>query len=112
MCGKTETPSAYQPLNDPRTAALEAMDAMRTNDLRTTPPLRGTNGISRIYPFWGKVQGFPGNFLDPLAAYAAVLVACACGAAAAVGFAGYTLGNIWVVVTLAAVAALAERSSV
>jgi putative nucleotidyltransferase with HDIG domain len=88
------------------------MDAMRTNDLRTTPPLRGTNGISRIYPFWGKVQGFPGNFLDPLAAYAAVLVACACGAAAAVGFAGYTLGNIWVVVTLAAVAALAERSSV
>jgi putative nucleotidyltransferase with HDIG domain len=112
MCGKTETPSAYQPLNDPRTAALEAMDAMRTNDLRTTPPLRGTNGISRIYPFWGRVQGVPRNLLDPLAAYAAVLVVSACGVAVAVGSAGYTAGNIWVVLTLAAVAALAERSSV
>jgi putative nucleotidyltransferase with HDIG domain len=104
---------AYQPLNDPRTAALEAMDAMRTNDLRTTtPPLRGTNGISRIYPFWGKVQGAGRNLCDPLAAYAAALVACAGGIAGAVGFAGYTLGNIWVVLTLAGVAALAERSSV
>jgi putative nucleotidyltransferase with HDIG domain len=104
---------AYQPLNDPRTAALEAMDAMRTNDLRTTnPPLRGTNGISRIYPFWGKVQGVARNLFDPLAVYAAVLVACAFAIAGAVGLAGYTLGNIWVVLTLAGVAALAERSSV
>ncbi len=89
------------------------MDAMRTNDLRTTtPPVRGTNGVSRIYPFWGRVQGVRKNLFEPLGVYALILVAGAFALAAAVESAGYTLGNIWVVITLAGVAALAERSSV
>ena len=89
------------------------MDAMRTNDLRTTkPPVRGTNGISRIYPFWGKVQEVYRNLTEPVALYALGLGVAAVVSALALAGAGYTLGNIWVVMTLATVAALAERSSV
>jgi putative nucleotidyltransferase with HDIG domain len=88
------------------------MDAMRTNDLRTTPPLRGTNGTPRIYPFWGKVQGRQENLLSPLTIYAAVLVGSAAVVGLALAWAGFGVGNVWVVLTLAVVAALAERSSV
>jgi putative nucleotidyltransferase with HDIG domain len=103
----------YQPLNDPRTAAPDAMDAMRTNDLRTTnPPLRGTNGNPRIYPFWVKLQEVGQNLLEPLAIYAIALMWAAAAMALVLVLAGYTVGNVWVVLTLAAVAALAERSSV
>ena len=97
----------YQPLNEPRTAAVEAMDAMRTNDLRMTPPSGGTNGSVRIYPFWGRFQDVPPRFRS-LVAYAFALLALATLIAAAVSAAGYPLGNVWVVLTLAAVAALAE----
>jgi putative nucleotidyltransferase with HDIG domain len=88
------------------------MDAMRTNDLRTTPPSRGTNGIPSIYPFWGRTQEVRANLLNPVAIYAAALMSGAAVIALAAGSAGYGLGNVWVVLTLAAVAALAERSSV
>jgi putative nucleotidyltransferase with HDIG domain len=88
------------------------MDAMRTNDLRTTPPSRGTNGIPRIYPFWGMAQEVRANLINPVGIYGAGLLLAAAAGAFALGAAGYDLGNVWVVATLAAVAALAERSSV
>lgn len=112
MLWKNGDSDGYQPLNDPRTAALDAMDAMRTNDLRTTPPLRGTNGTPRIYPLWGRIQDFCLSLSTPLTFYAAGLAILAVLVALSVALAGYSLGNVWVVATLASVAALAERSSV
>lgn len=107
-----DSASGYQPLKLPRTAPFEAMDAMRTKDLRTTPPLRGTNGNPRIYPFWGRIQEGGRIVLAPLTLYALGLSFGAAAIASMLFLTGFGVGNLWVVITLAGVAALAERSSV
>jgi putative nucleotidyltransferase with HDIG domain len=77
-----------------------------------TPPSQGTNGVYTIYPVWGRFQEVCKRFVDPLNLYLAALAGAAVAVAGGLVVAGYTVGNPWVVVGLAFVAAVAERSTV
>jgi putative nucleotidyltransferase with HDIG domain len=98
----------YQPFRKPRTAAFDA----RLENLRMIPPSQGTNGIYSLYPFWGRFQEARKRFVEPLNLYLAALAGAAASVAGGLIAAGHSLGNPWVVGGLAAVAAVAERSTV
>ena len=87
----------------------------------------GTNGATIVYPKWGTWQGEHVTlayehlmsakrwFVEPgvrMYAYATVLAVSTALLFLGLLAAGYTLGNAWVVIALAVVAAVAEQASV
>jgi putative nucleotidyltransferase with HDIG domain len=84
------------------------MTTLRINTLL----IRGTNGKRSYTPFGGRAQGDNTPASLAMKAFATLSTAFALAAAIALVVAGWRLGNVEVVVTLAVVAALAERSRV
>ncbi len=93
----------------------------RSTALRTTlTPLVGTDGSTRVSPFWGRIKGFPEALLKfgnppvtrPVSVYAASLSGAASLLALILALVGYSLGNFWAVVALACTAAIAQRGKI
>ena len=119
-CGKRKLRVDYQAV-EPQ-AVEPPMAAARINastNLRMKQLLsRGTNGNMRYTPFGGWNQAFATiraglpPLLTPIAAWACSLALLAFCVAGALVMRGWTLGNPFVILGLAAVAAVAERGRV
>lgn len=81
----------------------------------------GTDGKEIVYPFWGRVKILDGlhRFVQNLGtvdgrtrAYTTFLAACAVSTCAWLSAGGQTLGNVWAILALAAVAVIAERGQI
>src|SRR5438876_11082423 len=119
-CGKRKLGGTYQFQMKP---GLQARVARRSTILRTLNPLLrwGLTATRAYTPFGGGINRFAEISLKALKlgrpqtvgartlVYTAVLVAAAVVCAATLGFAGYGLGNAWVVGALALAAIVAER---
>jgi putative nucleotidyltransferase with HDIG domain len=82
--------------------------------------LRELTTVDRLYPFWGSIKGFRRGFrgffltlaISPVAIYASILSVVAAGIGVTLLLTSHPVGPIWAVATLAAVAAIGERSTV
>jgi putative nucleotidyltransferase with HDIG domain len=116
-CGKRKLRRAYQTEMLP---GLAAREMRRSIALRTFPtPLLGTDGSSRLYPFWGRIKTIPegllksGRAVEPrVAVFAFCLAMVSVLLAAALVLMGYPLGSLWAIAALSAAATIAERGKI
>jgi putative nucleotidyltransferase with HDIG domain len=84
------------------------------------PPVSGTDGNSRLYPFWGRMQErlavfsrfWPFHGLGPLRTYLLFLCLTSLGLAAWLLYSEAGLVSVWATAALAVIAAVAERGRV
>jgi putative nucleotidyltransferase with HDIG domain len=82
--------------------------------------LVGTDGSSRVYPFWGRIKAFSEGLLKwqgpaverSIGFYAATLALSACLLALGLVLLGYTPGNLWAVLALSCTAAIAQHGKI
>ena len=119
FCGKRKLrAAAYQTEMKP---GLAAREMRRSTALRTSPtPLLGTDGSSRVYPFWGRIKRISEGLLKSvqreagasIALFASLLSSAALVLAMALILAGYPTGDLWAVVALSGAATIAERGKI